>query len=88
MVGEEDEIHVILSETGIKQYNRQLHLRPTVSEIRNGNEYVFRCTLLQAEVYFMRLGKEARVIAPERLVEKMKENYRCGYNLYSGKETK
>lgn len=83
LLGQEEEIHVILTEAGIIQYNRQLHLRPPVAEIREGNEYIFHCTPLQAEIYFMRLGKEAYVSKPLYLNERIKNRFREAYDLYS-----
>lgn len=86
MVGEEEIIRVVLTETGVGFYNRQLYLRPTVTEIQNGNEYIFNCTPFQAEAYFVKFGKEAYVKEPESLREKMKNKYLDAYNSYREKE--
>lgn len=86
LLGEEEEIHVVLTEAGVKQFNRQLHLRPVVTEIRENNEYVFKCSPLQAQIYFMKSGKEAYIKEPEYLRERMKNIYLEAYESYCDKE--
>ena len=85
MVGEEEEIRVVLTDAGIAQYNRQLHLRP-VYKAKENNEYVFSCTPLQAEVYFSRFGKEALIKEPEYLRERMKTRFSEAYDSYCKKK--
>lgn len=86
MVGEEERICVVLTEIGVKYYNRLLHLRPSVTERHGNNEYVFNCTPFQAEAYFTKFGKEAYIKEPESLRVKMKNKYLDAYNSYCEKE--
>ena len=82
LIGEESDIVVILTERGKQKFSSQIHLRPSPVEVRNGNEYVFRCTPAQAEFYFVKFGKDAYIKEPEDLHRKMLNIYHEAYKVY------
>ena len=70
-------IKVYLTDRGIRNYNRILHMRPQYVRIQSdGHTYVFDCTPRQIEFYFMRFGADARVKAPKYLADRFAEFYR------------
>lgn len=72
MIGEVNEAKVYLTEEGINLYNRMWHLRPQYKEISSdGHIYIFQCSPNQIHYYFFKFGKEAIVLEPEELREKM-----------------
>ncbi len=77
-----NEIIVRLTENGIKMYNHQIHLRPTVSKIINKYDFVFRTTETQIEYYFLKFGPDAEIIQPISLRNKFRETYLSAYNKY------
>ncbi len=83
LLGEETEIVVALTENGKQKFSSQLHLRPNCIEIRNGNEFVFRCTPTQAEYYFVKFGKDAFIKEPESLQKVFRNIYYEAYCSYS-----
>ena len=80
--GEEMDIVVKLTENGKRRYINQLHLRPECIEIRNGDEYVFRCTPAQAEFYFVKFGKDALIKEPLSLRDRMLQIYKDACDMY------
>lgn len=83
MVGNEAEIHVKLTEAGIKKYRRQMHLRPPRIREQDDGVYVFQCTTAQAEFYFFKFGKDAEIIQPAELRDKFKSMYEEAANIYT-----
>lgn len=77
-----NEITVRLTDSGIKKYNKQVHLRPTVSKIINKHDFVFRTTETQIEYYFLKFGSDAEILQPESLRNKFRELYLNAYNAY------
>ena len=82
LTGSETLVVVQLTEKGKQRFVAQLHLRPERIEIRNGNEYVFRCTPAQAEYYFLKFGKDAYIKEPEHLRNRMLKIYEKAYSRY------
>lgn len=81
MVGNEAEIHVKLTKAGVAKYRRQTHLRPPLVREQD-NVYVFQCTTAQAEFYFFKFGKDAKIIHPAELQNKFKSMYEAAVNTY------
>lgn len=83
---EEKRIIVQLTEEGERLYRRILHQRPMFDKKEEGkwgpNTHCFSCTEFQARVYFFRFGKEARILAPDSLVNEFKELYSSAAKLY------
>lgn len=79
---EERDVVVKLTENGKRRYINQLHLRPECIEIRNGDEYVFRCTPAQAEFYFVKFGKDALIKEPLSLRDRMLQIYKDACDMY------
>lgn len=77
-----NEIIVRLTDDGIRKYNQQVHLRPTVSKIINKHDFVFRTTETQIEYYFLKFGPDAEILHPESLRNKFRETYLSAYNKY------
>ncbi|MCD8109610.1 MAG: WYL domain-containing protein [Clostridiales bacterium] len=76
LVENEDEIHVYLTDAGIRKYHLQLHLRPTTdSVLSDQHTYVFHCTQSQIEFYFFKFGKDAQILKPTKLREKFQKMY-------------
>lgn len=76
LVDNEEEIHVRLTDVGIRKYRQQLYLRPAKdSVLSDGYTYVFHCTQFQAEVYFLKFGKEAQILKPQSLRERFQRMY-------------
>lgn len=82
MNSEASEIRVHLTPNGVNKYQRIVHLRPTYSEILDGNIYVFHCTETQAEYYFFKFGEDAQIIEPASLVSKFKCMYANAVSVY------
>lgn len=82
MTWDETEITVRLTGEGVKKYERQLHLRPTLIRSEDGGVFVFRCTQPQAEFYFFKFGKDAEIISPAELREKFSALYGEAAALY------
>jgi len=78
-----NEIIVRLTDNGIKKYNQQIHLRPTVSKIINKHDFVFKTTETQIEYYFMKFGPDAEIIKPESLRNKFRETFLLTCNVYN-----
>lgn len=86
MAGSETEIHVRLTEAGMYKYQRQAHLRPVLVR-REEDRFVFQCTLAQAEFYFFKFGKDAEILRPEPLREKVKTMYEEAAKAYGAAVT-
>ena len=62
-------IRVRLTEKGRQNYNKQIHMRPPYTN-KEGDVYFFDCSMLQAEYYFFKFGKEAEILSPDELRKK------------------
>ncbi|HCT91220.1 MAG TPA: hypothetical protein DF613_07560 [Lachnospiraceae bacterium] len=83
LVGEEEEIRVYLTDEGIRQYERQMYLRPIKDlDASTEHEYVFHCTPVQAEYYFFKFGAEARILKPENLKKRFARKYEAAVIAY------
>lgn len=90
LIGEEKDIIVKMNDSGKEKYNRLRHLRPKYIEIKENDEdndeyrheYKFNCTEAQAEFYFLKFGKDAKIISPESLRDKFKKSYKEAFELY------
>ena len=68
------------------KYRRQTHLRPVLVR-REEDRFVFQCTLAQAEFYFFKFGKDAEILRPEPLREKVKTMYEEAAKAYGAAVT-
>ena len=69
-------IKIWLSDSGIRKYNSQLHLRPFgIQDSTDDHIFTFECTESQALYYFISFGKDAKVLSPLSLQECFKEIY-------------
>jgi len=77
LVGSQTEVRVRLTENGMREYKRQISMRPLYNKQKSSaNELVFECTDWQAFVYFIKFGKDAEILSPEHLRNRF-------YNMYS-----
>jgi hypothetical protein len=72
---------VRLTESGVRMYSTLLQNRPMYVS-RDGNEYLFLCTLAQLEFYFLKFGAEADVLEPPELRQRFREFYRRALGKY------
>lgn len=90
LIGAEKDIIVKMNDNGKEKYNRLHHLRPKYIETEdsddNGDEYRykyrFNCTEAQAKFYFLKFGKDVKIISPESLREEFKKSYKEAFELY------
>ncbi len=77
-------VHAVvrLNQYGVRKFKVITKNRPIVSKIE-GNLYHFDWPELQLEEYFIRFGRDAVVIEPESLREKIKKHYYYGLKEYS-----
>jgi len=81
--GNSSEISIWLSDEGIRKYNEQQHLRPLGRiDDKDNHIYHFDCTEIQILFYFLRFGKDARIISPDSLKDQFKEFYNEAYKAY------
>ena len=73
---------VRLNKYGVKKFKAITKNRPLVSKIE-GDLYYFDWPELQLEEYFKRFGRDAIVIKPTSLKEKIKKFYYYGLREYS-----
>ena len=75
--GKSSVISVWLSDRGIRNYDSQLHLRPSAIGIDPNDHhiYMFECTEAQILYYFLRFGKDAKIISPGALADKFRQSY-------------
>jgi len=83
LVGELHEIHVKLTPQGLKKYNAKVHLRPLYETIIDDDIYVFRCTQMQIEFFFLEFGADAQIISPEPLRQRFADIYNAAAAAYS-----
>lgn len=67
-------VKVLLSNEGVKKLKRIYTHRPE-TEKKEGHVYTFICSPEQANVYFSKFKKEAVVIEPKDLAEKMQKDF-------------
>ncbi len=71
-----------LTKEGERLYKKKYLNRPSVTSI-DDSMYHFECSYNQLLLYFFAFGKEAKVISPYWLKEKMKKEYFEAYNSYT-----
>ena len=79
----ENEIVVRLTARGKTRFTREVHLRPPLDRIDDNGNYIFNCTEAQAEFYFVKFGKDAYVVEPESLRNKLKNIYMEAFEAYN-----
>lgn len=83
LLGEEEEIHVYLTDAGIERYYTKMSLRPLrIEEKSTEHEFVFYCTPLQAEYFFFQFGAEAKILKPDYLRQKFSAMYEAAAKAY------
>ena len=75
--GKSSLISVWLSDRGISNYESQLHLRPAMIGKDPSDDHIcmFECTEAQILYYFLRFGKDAKILSPNALAEKFRQSY-------------
>ncbi len=75
--GKSSIISVWLSDRGIRNYESQLHLRPSVIGIDPSDDhiYMFECTEAQILYYFLRFGKDVKILSPSSLADRFRQSY-------------
>ena len=83
MCEETSETIIYLTDSGIKKYNRLLHLRPQFTAIsKDRHTYTFNCTLLQIEYYFFKFGTDAIIISPYEIKTRFQSMYSLAAEKY------
>lgn len=82
--GKSSMITVWLSDRGISNYESQLHLRPQAigTDPSDRHIFYFECTEAQILYYFLRFGKEVRIISPRALADRFRQSYTEALNNY------
>lgn len=78
-----DFIKVYLTDAGIRTYRQIGNIRPQYTHIEDKHFYFFDCTEIQAFYYFQSFGKDAVILEPGSLREKMKDFHEKGAEAYS-----
>ncbi len=82
-------IRILLSQEGIRKYQRYTYQRPSYSS-REGDAkdiYVFNITEYQALVYFFKFGADAVVLEPESLRQKFCRLYKSALLKYASSDS-
>lgn len=83
LIGENEEIHVKLTENGKQTFLKKLHSRPVKNEKKSTtDEYVFDCSEFQAYNYFFSFGADAEILSPLSLRQKFADSYSAASKLY------
>lgn len=83
LVGDTVVIRIRLTDTGVRKYREHLFLRPPYQKkIDAPGVYDFYCTEAQAEFYFMKFGRDAEILSPEILRDRMVRLYRDALDSY------
>ncbi len=74
-----------LSDAGIKKYESQIHMRPTVvnKDPDDPHIYIFECAEDQILYYFLKFGKDVKILYPDTLVCQFKQVYNDALDLYN-----
>lgn len=86
---------VLLTENGMKMYNRLVFLRPQYSSLekKESARLKYKCTFCcsenQIKYYFFKFGDDAKIISPKELSDYFRKKYLLASRLYSDiKKTK
>lgn len=84
LVGDIIELKVRFTDKGLESFNRQFYMRPTDFKNVEGekNTYIFRCTEMQAIIYFFKFARDAEILAPAVTREKFIQRYHEAYMQY------
>ncbi len=84
ITSEEKTISILLTDSGIKRYESQAHLRPQLMQIDSQNDhlYHFECTETQILYYFFEFGNDAKIISPLSLADTFRSKYKQAYDSY------
>lgn len=82
MAGDVIDIEVRFTHKGLEQLERQLYLRPSSYQKIDEYSYMFHCTELQAIHYFFKFGRDAVIVSPQKLHDKLKYYYEQAWNAY------
>ncbi len=77
-------VRVRLTEEGKKMFKTRLYSRPIKDNMESTEtDYVFKCNEYHAFWYFYPFGKEARILEPSSLIQKMKKSYEDAFKSYN-----
>ncbi len=85
LIGDVEPIIVKFTDNGLDLFKKHLlYMRPSFYEIDENDKhiYIFYCTQLRAEHYFSRFGKDAYIIEPKSLHDKIQLFYENGSKKY------
>ena len=88
MAGDIVDIEVSFTKQGLEQLERQLYLRPASYEKSGESSFIFHCTELQAIHYFFKFGKDAQIVRPQSLHDKIKHYYEEALSAYQQADAK
>ena len=87
LLQEQETIRIKLTSQGKRMYESQAHLRPKYTKRDSCPDgtwiFEFSCTQMQVEYYFFKFGEHARILLPEKLALRFKENYAAANESYS-----
>ena len=83
--GSEEEVVVRLTEKGIKMFRAMYVHRPVPTKI-DVDRYHFNCSYMQLFQYFVRFGKDAFIVKPAELRDRIKRFYAAGIRSYKASE--
>ena len=86
LTGQAEQICVRLTPQGIQKLSRYRTLRPICTEQTADGIYTFRCTEVQAEYYFLKLGADAQILSPASLRNKFSRMYHRAAENYDALE--
>ena len=83
MAGDVIDIKVTFTAKGLEDFERLVYLRPSECKQLDEKTYEIRCTEFQARNYFFNFGKDAIIIEPKDLKEKLEEKYSSALEAYT-----
>lgn len=86
-INDDIDICVSLTSEGLRKFDRIYHGRPMIKKPKVGLNY-FKCSQDQAFIYFRKLGKDAIIISPKELKEKMERFFEDSYKAYKTLDVK
>lgn len=81
------EIHIRLTQNGIRKYNYQMTLRPDYVKIIEPDIYVFQCSERQIQYYFIEFGKDATILKPDHLRQYFQQWYEAAEKSYGNEDS-
>lgn len=78
-----DIIKIYLTDSGVRKYRHQIHQRPKhIAVDDTGHIFEFHCTERQIINYFFKFGKDAVVVEPKWLQERIRGLYKLAHRAY------